>query len=210
MKRDLAARDLAVFDLCGTLYECNLLFAFAHTVPSCAAACRKADTPIVKALDALFPRKQIRRRMYFRAIRALSSEQRADHVERFVRDQLPAKRRDKAFQALESKRASGWRIALLSGAPNCIVRGIAEELGVDAYVGAPLAFNDVWQDTATAKERLLRAFEPFARLYVCTDNPDDERLLHMADDYLVFSSAQKLNWWFRRVDPMRVHLKSSH
>ncbi len=200
-------RDLAVFDLCGTLYTGNLLFAFTRLQPECEAAYQVADTATVKALDALLPRRQIRRRRYFKALEALPASVRDDRARRFVRDKLPEMRRRDAFEALESLRVEGWRIALLSGAPDCVVRAVSDAVEADAYIGAPFDFGRVWQYTNAAKDRLMPSFEPYERLFVCTDNPNDVRLLRMADERLIFTSQDKLGWWLRQFGPAPIRLK---
>lgn len=191
---------LAVFDVCGTLYRCNTLFTYIRWR---LGRLRVPDSLPVKAADALLRPLGIpfRRWMYVRALCGMDAHQFKESIREFVADVLPQYQRDSAAALLKTFKQNGWRVVLLSGTSDVIVKEIAAYFGVDEGRGSSLEqmddrltgrFNDI---LAGRKHELLSEFEPYDELFVCSDNRNDLDLLKLADRRRIYCPHRLVKFW---------------
>lgn len=191
---------LAIFDVCGTLYRCNTLFTYIRW--------RMGRLPLpdsfpVKAADSLLRPLglPLRRLMYVRTLRFMDAQQFQESVCEFAAQVLPQYIRESAVQLLKSLQQNGWRVVLLSGTTDVIVKEVAAVLGVDEFEGSSLEqvngrltgrFDDL---LAGRKHELLCRYEPYNELFVCTDNRNDLDLLKLADRRRIYCPHRLVKFW---------------
>lgn len=188
---------LAVFDLCGTLVTCNTLFSFARWACPASRKIFWADSAFVRLADSLKPERQLRRSIYLSELTQFDGEE-LDYLSRaFVQKKLPAHVRPESFEALETLQKAGWMTILVSSAPDFLVRQAARYFHCYDWRGSAYQNGTLTDDLTGGKERILKDFLPYDRLFVASDNRTDLNLLRMADDRMIFAGRHR-RWWAAR------------
>jgi phosphoserine phosphatase len=188
---------LGVFDLDGTLFRCNTLFAFTRW------ACRRnfrtwfADSPVSKVVDLLFPKLRFRRRLFLSSIRRFSDAELAYLSGIFCRDVLPKYARQSAFSLLVTLSEKGWTTVLVSAAPDFLVREVARLYGFTEWRASMYQNGEMVNDLTGRKLEAIQAFAPWELLFIVTDNRSDLPLLNAADFRRIYCGRHK-HWWLAR------------
>jgi|GEM_PF-1576477 len=214
---------LAVFDVCGTLYRANTMFAFVDAY--CRdrrgyAAFRKlrGSRPARLANAALH---RLTGRDVFRAwtLRWLAGAPAAELAacgERLVQGALAGLALGPVTALLHRLRQDGYTIALASGSLDLVVRPAAEALGAAHWAAATLRYTErgvasgrLQQDLLLAKrEWVMASFRDLERLVVVTDNKTDRPLVELADEaYAVTVSERDRRFWTAIGHPMLTLLE---
>lgn len=189
---------LAIFDLCGTLYSCNTLFAFTRWICPRAFSRRLADSYLGYLADELFPSLQWRKKLHLKTLLRFDERELAYYGRKFVREILPAFGRISALTLLEELQKNSWVTVLVSAAPHFLAEPVARNLGFYEWRSSVYENGTLSVDLTGRKEEILKEFAPWERLLVCTDNRSDEGLLRRADDRLIYVSKRNKSWWLKR------------
>lgn len=200
MNAPLNKQILAIFDICGTLYHCNTLFAFVRAQPPCKHAARWADSLPVKLADRLFPHKQIRRNLYVRALNILDRSHLTELANHFVQQYLPKCIQTEVQELFEQCRANHARIVLYSNAPDFLVSAIAQYWHADRFRAPHYHCGQLFGDKKGRKEEWLQEESSYDTLWVCTDNLDDDTLLQRADMRHIITVSRHYPYWRARFD----------
>lgn len=187
---------LVVFDVCDTLYDANTTVGFIdyyqrrHGNPRIGRTLRRWRSKVSPffyvgaVIHRLFGRDIARQRI----IASLAGEGRdalAAAAHDYVREALSTRSNSPVRDRLESHRAGGERIFLLSSSLDVVVAEIAATLGVE-FRSSELGFKNgvctgrLQRDLTGGKAAVARTLEPDAELWVCTDNRSDRDLLDIA------------------------------
>ena len=181
---------LAVFDLDGTMYRCNTLFAFIRAQKECRVLSRFADCTFVKVLDRYCP--GCRRALMLFSLRYFSNAGLELRAREFVCNYLPSQQRSSAFALLERLRSAQYTIMLSSSAPHFLVRSCAHAIDADYWCASIYKDGRLSFDLSGQKEQYLPAHEI---LFVCTDNLNDLPLLHIATEKCVYATCRTVHAW---------------
>lgn len=188
---------LAVFDLCGTLFRCNTLFAFARWACRRNFRCWLADSALAKIVDMLFPRLRFRRRLFLSSIRRFDENELAYLSGVFCRDILPRYARQSAFGLLVSLQEKGWTTVLVSSAPDFLVKEVARLFGFSEWRASTYQNGVLTNDLTGNKLAAIQEFAPWELLFAVTDNRTDLPLLRAADYRRIYCGRHK-HWWISR------------
>jgi len=189
---------IAIFDLCGTLYRCNTLFAFTRWICPKNFVRRLGDSYLGYLADELFPQKQWRRRQHLKSLRSFEKEELCYYGRKFVREILPPLGRPSAMALLRELQEDGWATILVSAAPDFLTEPVAHQMGFYEWRSSIYRNGRLERDLMGCKEKVLTEFFPWERLLVCTDNRSDEKLLRCADDRVIYTSQRHRDWWLER------------
>lgn len=188
---------LAVFDLDGTLFRCNTLFAFARWACRRSFLCWLADSPLTKIADLLFPRMRFRRRLFLSAVGRFDDRELAHLSAIFCRDILPRYARQSAFGLLATLQEKGWTTLLVSAAPDFLVKEVARLYGFSEWRASKYQNGVLTYDLTGKKLQAVRDFAPWELLFAVTDNKSDLSLLQAADYRRIYCGRHR-RWWLAR------------
>ncbi|MGI6150628.1 MAG: HAD family hydrolase [Christensenellales bacterium] len=188
---------LAIFDLCGTLFRCNTLFAFARWACRRSLRCWFADSAVAKIVDMFLPRLRFRRRLFLSSIRRFDDKELAYLSVIFCRDVLPKYARQSAFSLLVSLQEKGWMTVLVSAAPDFLVREVSRLYGFSEWRASTYQNGVLTHDLTGNKLAAIREFAPWDLLFCVTDNRSDLPLLRAADYRRIYCGKHK-SWWIAR------------
>lgn len=212
-----SSKKIAAFDVCGTIYKSNTTFDFLkyyfqdnekYTIFS-----RFINTlPVIlinKAFILLFKIDFVR----FLATSFLKGERLyklesagKDFVANYLKDRFISP----IIQLLRKYKDKGYRIVLISGSYDFIVKYAAEEVGADAYFASVLSEkNGVIK--GTYKEDLLNKKKGYIfsqygnieELVFVTDNRSDLDLIELADTAYIVTPQKKIGFWIKQGIPER-------
>lgn len=201
---------VAVFDVCGTLYDSNttydflefywrrrnrLLFLYARAFRT------RPGRYTYYALARLLKIGSYRMRST-RLLKGAPLEQIQRDSADFVATFLEGKKRPEIVALLEHYRREGYHIVLLSGSYACIIEHVARRFQVDDFRASELASENGFLTGSYANDVLHQKAELFADLYpdvaelvVVTDNRTDVALLKMAASGYAVCKKQSRDFW---------------
>jgi len=188
---------LAVFDLCGTLFRCNTLFAFGRWACRRSFAVWLADSAPAKLFDMIFPSVRFRRRLFLFAIRRFDDRELAFLSLRFCRDLLPKYARENAIELLSALQKKGWTTLLITAAPDFLAKNIARMLGFSEWRASEYKNGVLTVDLTGDKLRIVKEYGPWEKLYAVTDNRSDLPLLRTANYRRIYCRRYH-KWWLER------------
>ncbi len=202
---------IAIFDVCGTLYNSNTTYDFHEFFWKTRNWKRYAYIKFARSFPSRYAFYLLRKLLKLPPLRvtlvqflrgiAVEEARRAstDFVDLFLAD----KQREDIIGLLEHYRSAGYYLLLMSGSYTFIVEAIASHFGVDHFVAAePAAENGIFIGTY-AQDILHQKKEVFVSLYpavvdlvVVTDNRTDLALLQMANQgYAVAATPKNATFW---------------
>jgi hypothetical protein len=152
--------NLAVFDLDGTLYECNSHIELLNA----KYRVKFFDSIIMKIIGKLFNDIYLKILMY--AYNRVPVE--------YIRE-FNIEFRASALELLKKAKNDGFHIVIISNAPKELIEAAAQRLNLEWYRAEIGCKNDIVQNK----------FE-YKYLFVCTDNVSDINLLDLADEKYIF------------------------
>lgn len=206
------ARRIAVFDVCGTLYDANTSRAFVDWLKlgdgapeGGLARSRIASWP--NALVYRLTGVDLFRRRYTRGLKGWRQDTIDSRANEFVKTFLSHKVRPEVRALLEGFRNEGIEIVLMSASYDVLIRHVAEYFGASAYHASSLEVaNGVLtgrfeSDLLGVKHHLLEtAFDNVVELTVVTDNKSDLALLRKADKAYIVCSSDRAEAFWREVN----------
>lgn len=203
--------SLVIFDVCGTLYRSNTTFDFISfywrkkksrwIYPFLRLSRTKAGKIAWVVLSKIWGRELFRSI----AIRTLAGQRvhKVDEAaQQFVKEVLAGKENPAVFSLLETQRASGCEVLLVSASIAPVIKAIANELDVDGYFCSTLEEADgrylgrLQDDLKGRKKEVywnkLNREKPF--MFV-TDNKEDLPLLHICDQPYVVVKTNSRKFW---------------
>jgi HAD superfamily phosphoserine phosphatase-like hydrolase len=187
---------VVVFDVCDTLYDANTTLDFVNyyqrghdkrRIGRTLSRWRSKSSPFFY-LGAVAHRLfgwDIARQQIIASLEGEKRDALAAAVSEYVRDVLAARANHVLHERLESHRAAGDRIILLSSSLDLVIGEIATILDVE-YRASELGFENgactgrLLRDLTGNKAAALELLEPGAELWVYTDNRSDRYLLDIA------------------------------
>jgi HAD superfamily phosphoserine phosphatase-like hydrolase len=202
---------IAIFDVCGTLYESNTTFDFLEFFFEKNNKFAFFILKMRRRGVGLFLLKllyKVSKHDFYRAyvVSRLAGYRLEDVNEqsvRFVNDVLPAKENKAITKMLRDFKNRGYYIVLASGSLFCVVAEIAKTVGADDFFGSRL---EVRNDLLTGlyiedilhnkKDVLLRRYNDYTEIIVVTDNKTDFELLNFATKgYVICNSKKICKYW---------------
>ncbi|MCD1258759.1 haloacid dehalogenase-like hydrolase [Paenibacillus athensensis] len=214
---------LAVFDVCGTLYRANTMFAFVDAYcrgrRGYAAFRKLRGSRPARLANAVLHRltgRDLFRAWTLRWLAGAPADELAACGERLVRETLAGLAHQPVTALLRRLSEDGYTIALASGSLDLIVRPAAQALGASHWAAAMLGYTvggaatgRLQQDLLLSKrEWVIAGFRDLERLVVVTDNKTDRPLVELADEaYAVTASERDRRFWTAIGHPMLTLLE---
>lgn len=205
--------NVALFDVCDTLYRANTTIGFLDEVLGSDPRYRQRRWLLTSRFSPLFyvaaVTLRVLRRDFARAIllRSLQGMRRADleaAARRYVQERLGGLRNQSVLELLERHLENGHRIVLLSSSLDLVIAEIARSLHVD-YRASRLEFKGshctgrLESDLTGRKHELVQELRPRKMtLHVYTDNRSDCALLSMADNPTIIIPRGRSERWAKR------------
>ncbi len=201
---------LAIFDVCDTLYSTNTTFDFLDTY-----FMKDKKYILFRKSSKFFPIKVFNFIIYktfkLDVIRILATSFLANksilEIEIFTNDyvnnKLVSKQNKKIVELLKDYQSQGYKIVLMSGAYDFIIKDIARFFNIDTYFATKLEIvyekftGKISQDILLQKDILYKeSFPNVSELIVVSDNKSDLNLLLLADKALAVCNKEKdLDFW---------------
>lgn len=201
---------VAVFDVCGTLYDANTTSEFIayylrkkrrprYWILQVSRA--RIMTPIWLALQRLVAR-DIFRELTIRLLGNESEQAVRAEVSGFVQGVLRRRKKHATMKLLAELKQQGYKIVLASGSLSIVVEAIAVE--VEAEVTLACSLEEIGpkltgrysHDIAGRKDEIVRQrFPTCSDLVVVTDNREDAKLLEMASTKIVVCPVSRRWRW---------------
>lgn len=194
-----AARPIAIFDVCGTLYRENTTRGFLEHYHRSRGSSRYARrewlwtshaSPLFYLGAAAYRwlGRDVARQMLLRSLLGASRSELKQAARDYVASVLPARRIEFLHQKLRRHREAGDRVVLVSNSIDVVIEQIALELGTE-WQASRLAFDGdrctgrLELDLTGCKSLQLTRLDPDRQsaLLVYTDNQSDADLVREAD-----------------------------
>jgi HAD superfamily hydrolase (TIGR01490 family) len=159
---------VAAFDFDGTLVHGGSVFPFLVRVrgllPVLAAVARTAPHLLNAAVAGGAAADRSKEELFMRLLAGEPAEQ-VDRVARdFARRHLARRLRPEIRQRLDWHRAQGHRVVIVSASPECYVRRVGHELGVDGVVATRLEVDASGLLTGRYDGKNCRGSEKYGRV----------------------------------------------
>jgi HAD superfamily phosphoserine phosphatase-like hydrolase len=204
--------NVAVFDVCGTLYQSNTSLDFVEfflrqrkNVAGAAYMKLSRSKPgkLVHYAIARYLKRDVLRSTAAALLRGCTLEELEQASREFVQTVLVQRRKHNVLALLEQYKANGYHVLLLSASFSFVISAVAEEVQADAFIASELkTHNDVIQGTYAIdllyqkKAVLLEQYPDIAELVVVTDNKADLELLKLASHgYAVYNNTRNYQFW---------------
>lgn len=205
---------IAVFDVCGTIYQSNTTFDFIYYIYRASWRGKiwkfLIGSLLGKALGYVFSKyfkldiyretgNRLLKRFTIRQIKVLAAE--------FVQEYLAERKNEEVIRKMEAYRAKGYQIVLMSASYDFIIEQVASSLQANAYFGSRLkSHNDRYIggyhfDLKGKKKQVLEANYPqIERLAAISDNQSDLQLLAAANEaFVIINNNKKASFWKSRL-----------
>jgi HAD superfamily phosphoserine phosphatase-like hydrolase len=201
---------IAVFDVCGTLYDSNTTFDFLDNYfrdDKKYMLFRKFSKSLPgKLLNYPFYRffqYDIIRMIATGFLKGCSKSQLKDATKSFVNEELENKIKKNIHQLLNEYKQKGYAIILMSGSYSMIVEHVSAYVGADGFFASEL---EVQEDYYTGKyksdqlfnkkEILFTRYPNITELIVVSDNRTDYELMNAADKgYAICNKSKQVSFW---------------
>jgi len=203
---------LAVFDVCGTLYDSNTTFDFLAFVFQ-----YNKKYLIFQRLNKMFLFKAVNyisyRYFHYDIVRIIATYflkgKSVDEIEnlasRFVDEYLVDKKIHYVHSLLSKYQDRGYKVVLFSGSYEIVVKQIAKKLGVDAFYASKLkqkgaVLSGVYdKDILFDKKSVLKeAYWDVEELIVVSDNRTDYPLFEMATKAIIVVKTDKMRKYWHK------------
>jgi phosphoserine phosphatase len=221
----LPKSDLAIFDLCDTLYAENTTRGFVRFfLKRRRAGLRQAliglvysrRLPVFYLLAALhrYLSFDLYRRALVRALRGYRREDLADAARAYAAEHLPAIEIAETQARLAEHLGAGDRVVIVSNSLDMVVEAVAERLGIEGH-GSRMAYTwgrcDGWieADLTGRKAEILAelvAERPAQAVHAYTDNLSDRDLLQAADRRTIIVPAGRTRERWGDIDAVFIEL----
>ena len=198
---------VAVFDLCGTLFDCNTLFAFTRWACPASAKRAFADSLLMKLWDRIDPQLHRRRNMHLSLLAPFSQAELEYLAEAFYRRVLQFKALPQVHRLRASLQDSGWYTILATAAPEFLARVAERHLGFYDCFASAYEAGKLTEDLTYRKYAAVRAYLPAEALLTVSDNLTDLRLLKLSDTPVVVCRKKDVKKWKKRLPQARFLLK---
>lgn len=201
---------IAVFDVCGTLYNSNTTFDFLDWYlknnPKYKLFRKLSKTKIGKILNYpfyKFLKKDLIRIIGTSFLKNKSLNEIQKHASIFVNEILINKQKNDVIEILEKYKKLDFEIILISGSFEFLIKEVAEFYNLQKYYATKLDIkNDIYsgkikQDQLYDKFNLLKAMYPkIDELFVISDNLTDYPLLKEATKGIIICNKEKhMKFW---------------
>ncbi len=201
---------VAVFDVCGTIYQSNTTFDFLSFIYRgqlngvlWKMVIRSIPGKVIGYLFYRYGKYDIYREVGTKLLRRFSVAELDQKAILFVENFLSKKQNNEVIKKIKLYRQQGYKIVFISGSYNFIIRRIAEALGADDYFGSRLNQNEqhylggYLEDLQGEKVKVLAENYPNrSHLVVFTDNSSDLSLLRLANaPFVVVNNKRMLPFW---------------
>lgn len=215
---------IAVFDVCGTLYDANTTFDFLDSY-----FCENKKYRFFRKISGLFPVKILNHYVYkyFKLdmirvyatgfLKNNSIEDIAVYSKSFVNEHLSKKVNKDIVFMLEEYKKSGYKIILMSGSYEFIVKEVGVYFDVEHFYASKLETkNNVYtgkyeQDLLLSKYQLLsEEFPNITELIVVSDNKTDLDLMLAANHaYAVCNKKKHYKFW-EQINNDKITILENH
>lgn len=192
--------NVAVFDLCGTLYRCNTLFAFTRWLCPTSKKRAFADSFLMRFWDRIDPKLHRRRNMHLSLLEPFAPEELSHLAELFFQRILSQYEIAPMHRLLAELQEGGWITLLVSSAPDFLVKEAARRLGFYEYIASAYENGAYTYDLTGHKLRALSGWLPAERLFAASDNFTDMALLKKADYRVIVTDAKGRRKWRKHFD----------
>lgn len=204
--------NIAVFDVCGTLYQSNTSLDFVefflrqrrHVAGAAyMQLSRSKPGKLLHYASARYLKRDLLRSTAAALLRGATQEELEQASRAFVQTVLSRRRKPNVLALLERYRASGYQILLLSASFSFVIAAVAEDVRADAFIASELTTDHgVIQGTYAMdllyrkKAVLLERYPAITDLVVVTDNKADLELLKLASQgYAVYNNTRNYQFW---------------
>ena len=203
-------KKIAIFDVCGTLYNVNTTFSFLDFYFK-----KNKNYLVFRKIVKLLPIKAINYLFYkffgkdliriigtfFLKNQKLSDITKSSDV--FVRNILSKEVKEKIFTKLKYYKQNGYYIVLMSGSYDFIIKEVANYLDVNDFFASKLKTkNKIFsgkfdKDILMSKHDLFKKnYKDFKKLIVVSNNKSDLNLMNLADQaYAVCNKKSDFKFW---------------
>ena len=206
-----AARGIAVFDVCDTLYYSNTTHDFIRFLHRRGSRARKSFrfnslnhklSPLRYLLIgvSVASGSDVFRRANVGLLKGLTGEELTAAAREFVAEFLEARKIEQTHLMVRELKDKGFRVVLSSSSVEPVVRAVAESLGVDEYYAAGLELAGDSCSGRLADDptgRKLEALKGCGEIeYAISDNVSDAQLLKAArKGVAVVHDPRKRRFW---------------
>lgn len=203
---------IAVFDVCGTLYNSNTTFDFLDNYFSKNKkyiTFRKiSNLFIVKALNH-YVYKYMKTDMIKRYATSFLKGESIEDIDAYSRDfvyhYLKPKVKDHIYTMLKSYQNNGYKIILMSGSYNFIVRNVADYFKVDLFFASSLQKSDKQYKGKYKKDIILNKYQLLTEkfpdindLVVVSDNKSDlDLMLISSHSFAICNKKKQYKYWLK-------------
>ena len=202
-------RELAVFDVCDTLFHENTTIGFLRFVHGNSAAYARREWLAVSRLSPAFYAAALSQRLFdwdvarlwlVRSLRGTSRKMLRTAAKDYADHLMSEKRNSPLLDRLEEHRRRSDRIVLVSSSLDIVVAAIAEHLSVE-YRASTLGFDDdrctgrIDRDLTGNKEAAVEALGQRGLLHVYTDNRSDLGMIRIADRATIVVPRGRSSRW---------------
>jgi len=201
---------IAVFDVCGTLYDSNTTFDFLDDYFSKDKKYR-LFRKFSKSLVAKVLNYPFYKFFYYDIIRIIATgflknipkETVDSAMNEFVFEKLESKIKNDIYTLLTEYKKKGFTIILMSGSYSSIIKNVNQYFQTDGYFASELeVLNDKYtgkfmsDQLFNKKEVLLEMYPNITELIVLSDNLTDYELMKEADyGYAICKKPKQVAFW---------------
>jgi HAD superfamily phosphoserine phosphatase-like hydrolase len=208
----LAHMPIAVFDLCGTLYDSNTTFDFLdfyfHANSQYQRERNVMRTAPFRALNRLsryLTKREIIREKLIRFLHDIPRRTLLEAAAQFAKSELENKRIDKVHELLDRYRAEKTKTILMSASLDFIVEEIAKMLSFDNFHATSLEYVNGVCTGRIKYDLLFHKAEIFFKTYginepfdVITNDRYDSDLVGKAGKAYIIADGRANNYWRNR------------
>jgi len=201
---------IAVFDVCDTIYSANTTFYFLDSFFESNREYQRfrkfTKLYLVKVLNAIIykiTKKDLIRLYATRFLKGFSVDEIESYCKEFVANTLSKKEQKVIINKLKDYQQSGYKIVLMSGSYEFIVKEVASFYKADNYFASELEVENGFflgrykKDILLSKSEILKYnYDKFEELIVVSDNKSDLELMKMANkSFAVCNRVKDCNFW---------------
>lgn len=201
---------IAVFDVCGTLYEVNTTFDFLDFYLK-----ENRKYVLLRKVSQSLPGKvgwhvvsrlvkvDLLRLLVTRFLKKQSYTDLDEAAREYVYEKLETKRQFEVIDLIAKYRDEGFSIVLMSGSYNFIVKHVCARFEADDYSASELEMDHSsctgrykFDQLLSKRETLLEKYPEITELNVVSDNLNDLHLMEMANNgYAICNKAKQERFW---------------
>jgi len=196
---------IAVFDVCGTLYNANTTFAFLDDYFSANKKYlffrKVSNLFVVKVLNHYiykYFKMDIIRVVATSFLKGEKVETVASYSHKFVHQKLQNKIKQNIYKKLKQYKEENYTIVLMSGSYEFIIKDVLDYVGADYFFASKLEVNNgvyegrYEEDILLSKLQLLKKeFPTISTLVVLSDNKTDLNLMLEANEAFAICNKKK-------------------